>query len=74
MSSISSLEILPLTLLRPIPASNLLRCLKLKLTSKMFFKKKHLEGKVASITLEGKVAQTFVVDPNCTSIPFTIKV
>ena len=67
MSSISSLEILPLTLLRPIPASSLLRCLKLKLTSKMLFEETHE-------THEGKVAQTFIIDTNCPYISLTIKV
>ena len=69
MSSISALEVHPLTMLRPIPASNPLRCLKLKLTSKMFF------YEVASVheTLEGKVEQTCIIDPNCPLISYTTK-
>ena len=70
MSSISSLEIYPLTLLRPIPASSLLRCLKLKLTSKMLFEEKTSVYE----THEEKVAQTFIIDPNCPYISLTIKV
>ena len=67
MSSISSLEILPVIQLRLISATNLLRCLKLRLTSKMIF----LEEASVHKTLEGKVAQAFIIDPNCPSISFT---